>query len=83
MRESQIQKFIVTELDLNNDKLRLDSFLTLKLQMSKNQIQQLIQAENITLNALPCVKNGTLLKLNDEIHITFPKPDSLDSTPKI
>ncbi|WP_104743842.1 RluA family pseudouridine synthase [Helicobacter cinaedi] len=84
MQESQIQKlqtqeFIVTELDLNNGKLRLDSFLTLKLQMSKNQIQQLIQAENITLNALPCVKNGTLLKLNDEIHITFPKPDSLDS----
>ncbi|HCD72877.1 MAG TPA: RluA family pseudouridine synthase, partial [Helicobacter sp.] len=55
MRESQIQKFIVTELDLNNDKLRLDSFLTLKLQMSKNQIQQLIQANNIKLNALPCV----------------------------
>lgn len=81
----QMRELIVTELDLNNGnhsnngKLRLDSFLSTQLQMSKNQIQLLIQANNITLNGLPCIKNGTLLKPNDKIHINLPKPHSLDS----
>lgn len=53
-----MQKFIISEIDLNNDKLRLDSFLSVKLRSSKNQIQSLIKNKKVYFNGTPCTKNG-------------------------
>ncbi|WP_295701191.1 RluA family pseudouridine synthase [Helicobacter mastomyrinus] len=64
-----MQSFIVSNLDLNNGKLRLDSYLSSQLQNSKNQIHHLIKSQKVFLNNTPCLKNGTLLKLNDCIEV--------------
>lgn len=60
---------IVSEFDLKHCKLRLDTFLSLQLQSSKNQVHQLIKNGLVKLNGNFCTKNGTMLKLNDRIKI--------------
>ena len=64
-----MQKFIISEIDLNNDKLRLDSFLSVKLRSSKNQIQSLIKNKKVYFNGTLCTKNGILLKAKDCIEL--------------
>lgn len=63
------QVFIVSEIDLNNNhiKLRLDSFLSTQLKSSKNQIQSLIKSGCVWVNEGVCKKNGTILKKDDHI----------------
>lgn len=78
----QMRTFIVSEIDLINSKLRLDSFLASKLNISKNQIQLLIKERLITLNGTPCLKNGMTLKANDTITITLNKPQSIHKNPQ-
>lgn len=68
-----MQKFIISEIDLNNDKLRLDSFLSVKLRSSKNQIQSLIKNKKVYLNGTLCTKNGILLKAKDCIELDIYK----------
>lgn len=64
-----MQNLIVSEFDLKRCKLRLDTFLSLQLQSSKNQVHQLIKNNLVKLNDNFCTKNGTMLKLNDHIEI--------------
>lgn len=64
-----MQDLIVSEFDLKHCKLRLDTFLSLQLQSSKNQIHQLIKNGFVKLNGRFCTKNGAMLKLNDRIEI--------------
>lgn len=77
-----MQVFIVSEIDLINGKLRLDSFLASKLNISKNQIQLLIKEQHITLNGMPCLKNGMTLKANDTITMTLNKPQGIHKLPQ-
>lgn len=64
-----MQDLIVSEFDLKHCKLRLDTFLSLQLQSSKNQVHQLIKNGFVKLNGGFCTKNGTMLRLNDRIEI--------------
>lgn len=76
-----MQKLIVSNIDLNNGKLRLDSFLSAQLGSSKNQIHHLIKNKKVSLNGTLCAKNGTLLKVMDNIEVVLCEKHSM-SPPK-
>ncbi len=63
----KMQRLIVSKLDLNNNKLRLDSYLSTQLQCSKNQVQHLIKKQKVRINGIVYDKSGTLLKDRDII----------------
>jgi len=63
-----------TSFKIDDDNLgRLDKFLTTKLDVSRNQIENLIREENIKINLKVVTKCGYKLRLNDKIDITFPE----------
>ena len=57
--------------------IRLDKFLSLKIDASRNQIEQLIQKEFVKVDGKTTDKNGLNLKLNQEIEVFFPEPKHL------
>lgn len=59
-------KFIISNQDVN---LRIDNFLVNRLNLSKNQVNKLIDQEIVYLNNKIVSKNGTKLAINDEIYI--------------
>lgn len=63
----QNQTFIVEQSD------RLDSFLSTKLETSRNQIAQLIKKSFVTVNGKVTPKSGLKLKVDDNIEVTFPE----------
>lgn len=58
--------------------IRLDKFLSLKIDASRNQIEQLIQKEFVKVDGKTTDKNGLKLKLNQEIEVFFPEPKTFD-----
>jgi len=63
----QTQTFTVEQSD------RLDSFLSIKLETSRNQISQLIKKNCVTVNGKATAKTGLKLKPEDTIVVNFPK----------
>jgi len=63
----QTQTFIVEQSD------RLDSYLSIKLETSRNQITHLIKKSCVTVNDKPSIKPGLKLKPEDSITVTFPE----------
>ena len=69
-----MKKFIITSNDLSTtEKLRLDHYLALSLQESKNQVNQAIKKGLVLLNDKPCSKNGAILKEGDKVSIMLSK----------
>ena len=58
--------FIVQEIN------RLDKFLSLKIDASRNQIEQLIKKGYVKVDGKQIVKTGLKLKENQEIEVSFP-----------
>ena len=64
-----IKKFIVDE------ELRLDQFLTKKLNQTRNQIDQLIKKDYVVVENKKKAKSGLKLQLGQKIIVTLPKID--------
>lgn len=63
-----MKKFIITSQYLfGTPKLRVDHFLSLILNESKNQVNLAIKKGLVSINSKPCTKSGVLLKEGDEI----------------
>lgn len=62
----------------NNQTMRLDSFISIKTDMSRSQIQRLIKSGNIKINGKIVKKTGQTINEGDEITIRKPKPISTD-----
>ncbi|NPA11308.1 MAG: RluA family pseudouridine synthase [Epsilonproteobacteria bacterium] len=60
--------------DTNN--IRIDKFLSNKLQIARNQIDQLIKKGAVRLNSSPVKKGGVKLKEGDTVEIDFPQKQS-------
>jgi 23S rRNA pseudouridine1911/1915/1917 synthase len=58
---------------------RLDSFLSTKLQTSRNQIAQLIKKSFVTVNGKITPKAGLKLKVDDTIEVSFPEAESSEA----
>lgn len=54
------------------DPNRLDKFLALQLDETRNQIEQLIKKENVKVDGKICSKTGLKLKENQTVEVTFP-----------
>jgi len=52
---------------------RLDAFLTSRLEVTRNQVVQLIKQDAVTVNGRPTAKPGLKLKPDQEVIVTFPK----------
>jgi len=52
---------------------RLDKFLTLHIEASRNQIEQLIKKEFVKVDGKITTKNGLKLKPNQKVEVEFPK----------
>ncbi|QKF59510.1 RluA family pseudouridine synthase [Aliarcobacter lanthieri] len=61
------KNFIVEE------EIRLDKFLSSKIEASRNQIEQLIKKEFVKVDGKTTIKNGLKLKLNQNIEVFFPQ----------
>lgn len=61
------KNFIVNEAD------RLDKFLALNIDASRNQIEQLIKKGFVTVDGKKSTKTGLKLKENQEINVDFPE----------
>jgi 23S rRNA pseudouridine1911/1915/1917 synthase len=59
----------------NQNNIRLDKFLAKKLNISRNQIENLIKKGHIKINNKNVKKGGIKLKEKDTIEITFPKKE--------
>ena len=59
-----------------DEAIRLDVFLSQKLEQTRNQIVQLIEQNAITVDGKATSKAGLKLKLNQTIWINFPQPKS-------
>jgi len=59
--------FLVTE------SARLDAFLTTQLDVTRNQVVQLIKQDAVTVNGRPTVKPGLKLRPDQEVVVTFPE----------
>jgi 23S rRNA pseudouridine1911/1915/1917 synthase len=58
---------------------RLDKFLQFNFpQKTRNYLQKLIKENFVLINSKPNDKNGTKLKINDQIKIIFPAPKIID-----
>lgn len=53
------------------EEIRLDKFLSLKIDASRNQIEQLIEKEFVKVDGKTTNKNGLKLKLNQQIEVFF------------
>jgi len=58
--------------------IRLDKFLSEKLNVSRNQIEQLIKKEAVKINNSVAKKGGIKLKENDIINITLPQKNETE-----
>ncbi len=66
----------------NNEKIRLDKFLTMKdADHSRSFFQNLIEDEKILVNGR-VVKANFMLSCDDEIMITYPAPQEIDILPE-
>ncbi|PLY07519.1 MAG: RluA family pseudouridine synthase [Arcobacter sp.] len=63
------KNFIVQEVN------RLDKFLSLNIEASRNQIEQLIKKGYVKVNGKQIVKTGLKLKENQEIEVSFPQAE--------
>ena len=63
------KNFIVQEIN------RLDKFLSLKIDASRNQIEQLIKKGYVKVDDKQIVKTGLKLKENQEIEVSFPEAE--------
>ena len=63
------KNFIVQEIN------RLDKFLSLKIDASRNQIEQLIKKGYVKVDGKQIVKTGLKLKENQEIEVSFPEAE--------
>ena len=62
---------------------RLDVVLSLTLEeLSRNHVQKLIEAGQVLVNHQVCKVKKRLLKAGDEIDITIPEPEGLETTPE-
>lgn len=60
---------------------RLDVVLSLTFEeLSRNHIQKLIEAGQVTVNNKECKIKKMLLKLGDEVEITIPEPEEIEIT---
>ena len=59
--------------------IRVDKFLAKELNVSRNQIEQLIKKEAVKVNNKVIKKGGVKLSLNDEIEITLPKKEEKET----
>lgn len=66
----QTQSFTVEQSD------RLDSFLSIKLETSRNQISQLIKKSSVLVNDKICTKAGLKLKPEDSVTVNFPEVET-------
>lgn len=55
------------------EEIRLDKFLSNKLEESRNQIEQLIKKEFVKINEKTVTKTGYKLKLGQKINVTLPQ----------
>ncbi len=75
-------KFKIT-IDEKTKGARLDVLLSLTLEeLSRNHVQKLIEAGQVTVNQQMCKINKMLLKTGDEIEITIPEPEEIEITPE-
>lgn len=58
---------------------RLDKFLTLNIDATRNQIEQLIKKEFVKVNNKVLAKTGYKLKPNDQVEVNFPQPEEKKS----
>ncbi|OLF34632.1 pseudouridine synthase, partial [Psychrobacter sp. Cmf 22.2] len=58
--------------------MRLDKFLSLKIDASRNQIEQLIEKEFVKVDGKTTNKNGLKLKINQQIDVFFPEAKTFD-----
>lgn len=58
---------------LVTDTKRLDTFLSQELQVTRNQVVQLIKQNAIRIDNKSCSKPGLKLKIDQEVTITFPE----------
>jgi len=63
------KNFIVNEVN------RLDKFLSLNIEASRNQIEQLIKKGFVKVDGKQTLKNGLKLKVNQEIEVSFPEAE--------
>ena len=63
------KNFIVQEIN------RLDKFLSLNIEASRNQIEQLVKKGYVKVDGKKTVKTGLKLKLNQEIEVHFPESE--------
>jgi len=62
--------FVVSEVAAG---ARLDKFLAEQFSSySRNFFQQLIDKGRVLVNDVPCAKTGTVVKVSDSVHVTFP-----------
>ncbi len=54
---------------------RLDKFLALNIEASRNQIEQLIKKEYVKVNGKTISKTGLKLKIDQEVEVHFPKTE--------
>jgi len=67
------KEFIVDEV------LRLDKFLSKKLNQNRNQVEQLIKKGYVTIANKKNVKSGLKLQLNQQITVTLPKAEKKEA----
>ncbi|MEO1927347.1 MAG: RluA family pseudouridine synthase [Nautiliaceae bacterium] len=65
---------------ISKEAQRIDKFLSKELNISRNQIEQLIKKEAVLINGKKIKKGGIKLKENDVIEINFPQKEEF--TPK-
>lgn len=58
---------------------RVDKFLSEILEVSRNQVEQLIKSQSVLINDNIAFKNGIKLKNGDKIEINFPEPQKKQS----
>ena len=58
-----------------NEANRLDKFLSLNIEASRNQIEQLIKKGFVKVNGKQTTKTGLKLKENQEIEVSFPEAE--------
>lgn len=66
----------------DNEKERLDKYLSEKLSMSRSQIQDLIENGFVTVNQIKVNKSSYKVKLGDKIDIIIPPPEETDVKPQ-
>lgn len=58
-----------------NEVMRLDKFLSIHLEESRNQIENLIKKGFVQINGKTIEKSGYKLKIDEKVFVTFPQPE--------